>query len=415
MHDRPAGRLEARITGYALTLAVGMWAPAIYFLFMPGNPFESGNGLGGDFRFFYVIATLAHRGEFASLYDKARILELGRTLMPDLIGSFAYPSAYPPVVALAIAPIAALPYSAAIAVWTLASTGLYAAACRMVWRRCRQLAQSARTVVACAAAFPAFFLLIVFGQSTAPAVLLLSVAFVALADGRAWLAGLAIGGLVYKPQLAVGLAIVLLLAREWRIVLGAAASAPIITAIAWMGVGTHTMSDYVHTLLDTSTLVADLEPNLYHLHSLKGFFALLLPWPVAAMVAYVASSILVVVAATRLWRSAAPLGVRFAALLLTTVLVDPHLNVYDLVVLAPAFLLLADWITGENAGTYRSAIVKLSIASLVLPLIGPLAAWTHLQPSVLAMAGLFVVVGRAAVSRPRREIPQFRGTRLHNS
>src|SRR5689334_9751529 len=56
MLDRPAARLtEARITGYALTLAIGMWAPAIYFLFMPGNPFESGNGLGGDFRFFYVL------------------------------------------------------------------------------------------------------------------------------------------------------------------------------------------------------------------------------------------------------------------------------------------------------------------------------------------------------------------------
>ena len=45
-----------------------------------------------------------------------------------------------------------------------------------------------------------------------------------------------------------------------------------------------------------------------------------------------------------LWKSSAPLALRFSALTLAAVLVNPHLFVYDLLVLAPVLLLLADWI-----------------------------------------------------------------------
>src|SRR5439155_17457550 len=38
-----------------------------------------------------------------------------------------------------------------------------------------------------------------------------------------------------------------------------------------------------------------------------------------------------------------PLALRYSVLLIVTVLVNPHLYVYDLVILMPAFLLLWDW------------------------------------------------------------------------
>ena len=53
-----------------------------------------------------------------------------------------------------------------------------------------------------------------------------------------------------------------------------------------------------------------------------------------------------------IWRRReASLALRYSSLLFATVLIAPHLTVYDLVVLAPAFLLLADWLTAH--ASYR--------------------------------------------------------------
>ena len=56
------------------------------------------------------------------------------------------------------------------------------------------------------------------------------------------------------------------------------------------------------------------------------------------------STVVVVALAFRAWQGARSLEVRFAALLLASVLVAPHLTIYDLVILAPALLLLANWL-----------------------------------------------------------------------
>jgi hypothetical protein len=76
------------------------------------------------------------------------------------------------------------------------------------------------------------------------------------------------------------------------------------------------------------------------------------------------------------------------------VLVSPHLTVYDLVILAPAFLLLADWAEGK---WFRVPWLGwLLYLTYLLPLTGPAARWTHLQLSVLAMTALLWVIYRNA-------------------
>jgi hypothetical protein len=187
---------------------------------------------------------------------------------------------------------------------------------------------------------------------------------------------------------------VLLMAREWKIVGGATAMAVALVAIGWWHVGSDVMRIYVATVLDTGRLLSDLEPHLHHLHSLRGFFALLIPWPSIAVAAYVAASLVVISVGWLVWTSPAPLALRFSALLLATLLVDPHLNIYDLVVLAPVFLVLADWLRTRDHRFDRRQMTRPLIASFLLPLTGPLTAWTHVQLSVLAMVWLFVVIAR---------------------
>ena len=79
-------------------------------------------------------------------------------------------------------------------------------------------------------------------------------------------------------------------------------------------------------------------------------------------------------------------------MLLATVLVAPHLTVYDLVVLAPAFLLLSNWIAIQPDDSTTPQLKVLLYLAYALPLLGPLARWTHLQLSVPVMLFILLVL-----------------------
>jgi hypothetical protein len=99
------------------------------------------------------------------------------------------------------------------------------------------------------------------------------------------------------------------------------------------------------------------------------------------------------------------LGLRFGALLIATVLVSPHLTVYDLVILAPAFLPLSDWVVGDFFSQRQIAGLLLYLC-YILPLLGPVSKWTHLQLSVPAMAGLVWILWRTTKQTAGAQSPQ---------
>jgi hypothetical protein len=100
--------------------------------------------------------------------------------------------------------------------------------------------------------------------------------------------------------------------------------------------------------------------------------------------------------AAAIWKSSAPLALRFSALTIVAVLVNPHLFVYDLLVLAPALLLLVDWLlTNQQSASFPTLLLLLYLAYL-LPLLGPLSQWTHIQLSVPAFAALLWFLWRVS-------------------
>jgi hypothetical protein len=159
-----------------------------------------------------------------------------------------------------------------------------------------------------------------------------------------------------------------------------------------------------------------LEPRPYQTHSLRTFWSLLIPWPDLALGLYVLSGAAVLALPILIWKRNSSLALRFSSLLLATVLVAPHLTVYDLVILAPAFLLLADWLVewrtaaGTKAGLTKAGLTEAEFVDdspfrwlgtllyliYALPLLGWLAQWTHLQLSVVAMTATVYVLWSAA-------------------
>jgi hypothetical protein len=252
-----------------------------------------------------------------------------------------------------------------------------------------------------AVAFPGIFHLFAWGQTSGLALLCFTLAFLALENDRPLLAGLAIGSLIFKPQLGLAAAVVFLFARQWKVVAGAVMAAALQLSVAWLHYGSEIMRNYWHALTHVKEVLPLLEPRLYQTHSLRSFWSLLLPWPRAAFTLYAVSTLAVLLFASRLWKSESPLTLRYSGLLLATVLISPHLTVYDLIILAPAFLLLGDWALSHGDDQSAPLLQQLLYFCYPLFLIGPLARVTHVQLSVVAMAALLWVSWRVSSSSSR--------------
>jgi hypothetical protein len=89
---------------------------------------------------------------------------------------------------------------------------------------------------------------------------------------------------------------------------------------------------------------------------------------------------------------------KFSALILAAILINPHLFVYDLVALIPALLLLLDWTLSKAESPFSPALNLFLYLALILPLFGPISRWTHLQLSVIAFAAILWTLRRATTS-----------------
>jgi hypothetical protein len=380
-----------RVSTHALLLAACLWTVYAVDMSTPGLRDRSGIIKGADFLHFYTLGTLALENRGDLLYDiPALSAELAK-LVPQAAG-YVYVPLYGPQVSLLFVPFALLPYAWALAAWLALNVLIYAICCFTVWRTCTNLQDQEWTVMAAAVAFPGFFHTIMWGQTSGLALLFFTLIYMALRAHRRFLAGLALGSLIFKPQLGLAAAVVFLCAAEWKVVAGSMIAAAAQLGLGWWHYGTGVMKGYLHALTHVRDVLSPLEPRLYQTHSLRSFWSLLLPWPSLCWGLYFVSAITVLVMAYVCWRSQTPLSLRYSALLLASVLVAPHLTVYDLLILAPAFLLLADWRRIRSA----SALQALLYLCYPLFLLGALTRFTHLQLSVVAMTAMLCVIWRVS-------------------
>ena len=388
-----------RVRIHGLLLAVCLWTVYAVNMSTPGLLDRNGLVKGTDFLHFYTLGNLASRGRADLLYNMRAQAGLARELVAQAPDSLYVPL-YGPQLSLFFAPLAQLPYGWALTAWLVVNVLIYAFCCHAVWKSCPSLQAHRSTVLILAIAFPGFFHLLAWGQTSGLALLCFTLAYLALQRDRALLAGLAIGSLIFKPQLGLAAAVVFVFAREWKVVAGAVAAASIQLAAAWMLYGGEVMRTYFRALMHLREVLPLLEPRLYQTHSLRSFWSLLLPWPRVAFALYAICALAVIVLAVQCWRQRAALPVRFSALLLATVLVSPHLTVYDLVILAPAFLLLGDWALAHGEQQVALRIQQLLYLCYLLFLAGPLARITHLQLSVAAMTALLWISWRISDRLP---------------
>jgi hypothetical protein len=381
-----------RTRAHGLILALCLWSVYLWNITAPGLRDRGGNLKGTDFLHFYTLGSLAlaHRGN--DLYDLQAQSALAAQRVPAAAG-IRYLPLYPSQVSIFFAPFARLSYPLALGLWLGITALVYGLCCYAVWKVCPKLRGYGVTILILALAFPAFWHLIAWGQTSAIALACFTLAFFAFRSKREFLAGLALGCLIFKPQLGLAAAIVFLITLRWKVMAGVLLSAVGELMIGVLYYGAAPLREWILALLNAPHVLQLLEPRVYQTHSLRTFWTMLVPWNSLSFVLYIVSMILVCGLTIACWRSRLSLPLRYSAFLLATVLIAPHLTVYDLVILAPAFLLLSDCIATQP--DFAAPHFKfLLYFAFTVPLLGPLARWTHFQLSVPAMAALLYGIWR---------------------
>ena len=392
-----------RLRAHGLLVGLVLWSVYLWTLTTPGLRDRNGNLKGTDFLHFYTLGLIAREHRGPELYDMKVQAELAAAHVPQAAG-IQYLPLYPPQTSMLFAPLAHLSYLHALAVWWIVCAILYFLCCYWTWRTCPNLRTHPVTVAILSAAFPAFFHLFACGQTSELALACFTGAYLSLRRKREFVAGIALGCLAFKPQLAFAAAVIFIAAGAGKVVLGAALSGLAQFLAGVLYYGSQVFHEWLWMLDNLRSALPFLEPKIYQTHCLRTFWSMLVPIPGLAFVLYVVSATLLLGITILLWRRpSTPLRVRFSLLLFATVLVSPHLTVYDLVILSPALLLLADWLIGSRShGTGNLAAALYCV--YMLPLAGPLAKWTHVQLTVISMAAVVFLLCR----QYRTGVPQQR-------
>jgi hypothetical protein len=385
MPDRRTLRL------HGVALAVASWTALVWLHAIQG-PFDRFGQLRGmDFLQFYAAGWFISSGQVADLYNWQAFAEALPRLVPAA-GDLLFVSVYPPQLALLFAPIASLPYFGALAAWTGVSVALYAAAVALTLRLVPPLQPYRTEAWSFALGFPPFLQLLAHGQVASLALLPLLGAFAAFRMNRPWLAGAALALLAFKPQF--GTFAIAALALWWSpglaggLLLGVGAQVALLGSV----LGTGPLLEYANVLAQLLAQPGQFEPKVWAMHGLRGALELTLGRGPTATALWAAGGFGALWLGRRAWNRHQSTSLRFGVLLLAGLVINPHLYVYDLTVAAIALACLVSWFLESKTGDRR--VVYAAYALVWLPLIGPLATVTRLQPTPFVMLALLWLLGR---------------------
>jgi|SRR5579872_419498 len=387
-----------RIRAHAWILVFCLWGVCILDYARPGLFDRAGNIKFQDFLQFPISAQLISHGRANDLYNDQVLTQAVQKISGSTEVELKY--FYGPQVALPFLPLARFSFLTQAAIWVVLSLLIYFVCVGSVFTSCTALNGKLGLVLLCAIAYPPLFHFFVRGQVSAVPLLVITASYFALRAEREWLSGIILGLLVFKPQFLVAIPFVLVFARAWKIFTGLVLSVVAQLVLTYLYFGRAVMRAYFTMLLHSASRPGSTELVLSatQMHSFYSFWELLIHWSPAVSVLYLLSTIAIIALAAVVWRSAVPLALRFSALLLAAVLANPHIYIYDLLVLAPVFLLLADW-SIENAGHPETPALRLLLYLMfLLPLFGPLSRWTHLQLSVIVFVALVWTIHRIATT-----------------
>jgi hypothetical protein len=383
----------------AAALALVMVATAGWVVSAPGPLDRFGTLKGTDFSQFYVAARLVATRQGPSLYGPTFVQGL-QEWVPGPPGLLYLP-VYPPTMAWLLAPLGHLGYFSALCVWTCVSALGYFACCSAVLAGHQGLKSDRTTSWLLALAFPAFWQLLLFGQISVLPLALVTVAWGAWRQERPFLAGLALGALLLKPQMLTVAAAAVILLRSWRLLWGVIAGTLLELLLTTVVAGVDVMRAYGHVAKTILSMPDAFEPRPQQIQSLRGFVWLVAGDGTLATVLTILLAVVVLLVAARAVRHSRASQMKFEIAVLAGTILNPHAYVYDLVLLVvPLGAICAWWFTRTTVYTYDRAVATLARTVFWLPLVAPILGMLRLQLTAPAMLALLWALGLGAPARP---------------
>ncbi|NQV48376.1 MAG: DUF2029 domain-containing protein [Rhodospirillaceae bacterium] len=328
-----------------------------------------GKPLGADFMSHWSGGRLALGGEPEAAYEPARLLEASRQGVAGNQARFMW--SYPPTYHLLMLPLGVLPYGVALFLWSLIQVGLFAFAMSAL--------VPSRPALWCALAFPGLFLNLIQGQNGLFITALVAGAVVFM-ERRPALAGAMIGLLSFKPHLGILFPIALAAGRYWRVFISATIVTLIFLEAAFLAFSGDVFAAFFNNLSFASHVV---ETGALPWYKMPSLFVSLLEFGVAVPLAWAAQGLAFVGLAGLLgvvWWRRPPVRLAMAVLIPAALLASPHINDYDLCLMAVPIAILG-W-HGYQNGWLRWEREGLLAAWLIPILDAPLAQQTGLHAAL---------------------------------
>jgi alpha-1,2-mannosyltransferase len=375
-----------RLCGCAALSIIAAAAALAWVLAGHGVRDPAGRPIGTDFVSFWTVSRALLGGRQHLVYDPAALAALERAALAGAVPFYAWQ--YPPPALLIVLPLALLPYLWALSAWlALGLVGYLSALWRIVPRPLTLWA---------GLAFPAVLIELLHGQNAFLTTALFAWGLLLLRT-RPAAAGVLLGVLSFKPQLALLLPVALVAGGHWRALAAAAAGALALVGLTVLLWGGGIWADFLASLPFARLI---LETGLVPYYKLQSPFAAMRLAGGSVTAAYAVQAPVTVAAAAivaRTWRRPADPALQNALLLVATLLATPFLLDYDLLLLAPAIAWVAELEIRDGALPWeRTALAAASATPLFAR---ALAAATLLQPTPFVLAALLA----ALLARLRRD------------
>ena len=359
-----------------------------------------------DFTIFYTAGKCLREGLGRRLYDPATQWRLQQSFAANVQNRQSpLPYNHPPFEALLFAPLAAMPYSRAYTVWALINILLLVLFWRLIRRRLPLLNQfSAALPLAAVFAFFPVFVAVLQGQDSILLLALCTLALLALEAERDFSAGVCLALGLFRPQLVLPMAAVLLLRRRWQAVAGLGAGGCALALISAGVVGWQELFAYPGYLLHLNANLAGSGIQPRDMPNLRGMLFRLLGGDTAWVSGLVAAGSLALVGlAAWKWSAEArqpDFDMGFGLTVTVAALVSYHMLAHDLSLLLIPLLLAAEWLLRERTG---GAARRLVVAAIAVMFLSPLyfLLWFRYQRFTLLFwmvallaAGLSLAQGR---------------------
>ncbi|RKU04472.1 hypothetical protein C7H84_05700 [Burkholderia sp. Nafp2/4-1b] len=348
---------------------------------------------GADFSVFWSASYAMLHGSPALAYDFSAFSRLSAALFANLGRDTFAPWLYPPTYLLLVTPLALLPFALGYPLFVGCGVVVLGLA---AWRvsGLRAIPGAARVAPLALAAAPCMFVTATLGQN---AFLTASCAALAVywAERRPMWAGLCIGLLSVKPQMALLFPFVLVAVRAWRTIAWAALATATFAALSVLACGIESLRLFVAGTGLARSIV--LEHGIVFWFASPTPFATLRLAGVPLGVAYAAHACIAAIAiaaACSAWMQSRDTRVRAAVLAVATLVANPYVWHYELpwLVITMACMLSLGWRDGWRRG--EQAAIALMWALPIAEYLNPWLQQPQIGPAVTLFA-LLVLLRRA--------------------